>query len=508
MTFFCILHSYLIFFVDSEDDSIQSTSSNILDNFRNEFCASHYSKTVYEDDNKICRVSEKNNLLRVVDTTTPVSISPELLFHISNDCNTVLEDHDYKYDLEDLQKELNIRNIDSINNMKSNNNDNINNDKKSISFDDNDVIIRETVTETETETKRRFEFIHSDNLSQTEMFLLPYKTQDECQDHGLLRKCDHSRLIMPVHQILGLISEKLLMQYSKIEKEEDKKNKNNIKNNGKNILPIDSPYRWSIIGAGGFALPSYFDLIISSFRLDRNIIIDAIEPEIKVLKIAKKYFDAKYETCPANYNYNKKPKQKLANNILSHEIDGLSYLQKYFPLNKMIKVWNGSGFQMEEEKNENFNSSKIDFLILDAFEDSQNSNSNFGPKGQYNNRAPPESLLSDIDLLVRSLKPFIRQIENNVTENLSNDMSYENEKQNLEKDKSNIKSKSRIFNLMNRSNEGECSGGILAINLFGPDEWISEVFYKIKNCSNLSDPLLIKIKNQKNILLLTSRISE
>ena len=435
----------------------------------------------------MCRVSDKNNLLRVVDTTTPVCVSPELLLNISTDCDSVLEDHDYKYDFEDLKKELNLNNNES----KYVKNKDISN---AISIDDNDnhVII--------TETKRRFEFIHSDNLSQTEMFVIPI----EIQDQGLVHKCDHSRLIMPVHQILGLLSEKILLQYSKVEKEEEKKNKNIIKNNGTYVPPVDSSFRWSIIGAGGFALPSFFDLIISSFRLERNIIIDAIEPEIRVLNIAKKYFDAKYEICPENYNYNKK--HNLTNKILSHQKDGLSYLQKYFPLNKMIKVWNGSGFHMEEEKNENLNSSKIDFLIIDAFEDSPKTN--FGPEGLYNSRAPPVSLLSDIDLLVRSLKPVIRSRKNNVSETLNSDSRNGNEKQNFEKERSNVKSSSNIFNLMNRSNEGECSGGILAINLFGPNEWTSEVFHKIKNCENLSDPLMIKIKNQKNILLLTSRISE
>ena len=122
--------------------------------------------------------------------------------------------------------------------------------------------------------------------------------------------------------------------------------------------------------------------------------------------------------------------------------------------------------------------------------------------------APPVSLLSDIDLLVRSLKPVIRRSKNNVRETLNSDSKNGNENQNFEKERSNVNSSSNIFNLVNRSNEGECSGGILAINLFGPDEWVSEVFHKIKNCRNLCDPLMIKIKNQKNILLLTSRISE
>ena len=37
-------------FIESENDSFQNSSGNILDNFKNEFCASHYSKTIYEDD--------------------------------------------------------------------------------------------------------------------------------------------------------------------------------------------------------------------------------------------------------------------------------------------------------------------------------------------------------------------------------------------------------------------------------------------------------------------------
>ena len=56
-------------------------------------------------------------------------------------------------------------------------------------------------------------------------------------------------------------------------------------------------------------------------------------------------------------------------------------------------------------------------------------------------------------------------------------------------------------------NTVKSSGGLLAINLFGPEKWIDNIFNIINNCPGLSQPVLIRLKGQKNILLLTSRIS-
>ena len=496
---------------ESENDSFANSSGNILDNFKNEFCETHHSKIIYEDKVNLYSVNEKKNLLRVVDTTVPKGNFPELLLNIGNNCNSILSDNDYKYDIEDLKKEFKFTNVYNDNDKNKNNNLDKNDESSNNNIENNS---NEDDINIITETRRRFEFIHSDSLSQTEMFFLPDGTP------GFGGKCDHSRLIMPIHQILGVISEKILLQYNKKEVDKKKKMKmnmkNNIKNDDKNMFFSNSVYRWSVIGAGGFALPSYFDYIISKNNNNDNnnkydIIIDAVEPEKKILKIAKEYFHAKYHICPENYNYNSNENDCnniINKNVLSHQTDGLTYLQKYFPLNKMIKIWNGSGYHMEEEKNENKNSKEFDFLILDAFEDSPENN--FGPVGMYCNRAPPVSLLSDIDLLVRSLKPRVIDNMNNVANesmNTNNELSNKNiNNQTIEYDITK-EYNSHLMDMININKEGECSGGILAINLFGPIDWINEVYNKINNCSDLSSPILIRIKDQKNVLLITSRIS-
>ena len=214
-------------------------------------------------------------------------------------------------------------------------------------------------------------------------------------------------------------------------------------------------------------------------------------------------------------------------------MDGLSYLQlqqQHFKNNNNIQNSannntniNTNNNTNNDTNNNNINNHKIDFLIIDAFEDSPHTD--FGPHGVFSNRAPPLSILSDLELLIKPLKPFKKSVKTvnfenrKLNLNVENITSYLKENKNLDKNlidnkndntdennnsnKNDNKGEKDIFNGLLNSDRG----GILMINLYGPPEWVENVFNIINNCPQLSKPFLIKIKDHKNIVLLTSRLS-
>jgi hypothetical protein len=193
--------------------------------------------------------------------------------------------------------------------------------------------------------------------------------------------------------------------------------------------------------------------------------------------------------------------------------------------------------------------SKIDFLIIDAFEDSpeqesstyvstnpvtydvSTSSDNSNNDDHYNNdngnnngdnksRAPPLSIIQDTLLLVKSLNPNNNANHNNtpstyvgtspVTYDVSTssddtDCNDSNERYNDDQDKNDANNDYKYP--ININNVFKHGGGKLAINIYGSPSWHEKVFHIIKNNPEFSDPIIIKIKNQKNIILITSRIS-
>ena len=176
---------YRFLIAESEQNFLESSSGNVLEDFKNEFCESHFSEIIYED---------KNNFLRVVDTTIPKTEPSELQINLEGNCDKILSEEYYDYDLLELEMKL-IKN----NHYKNH----ISNDYEHAINDENGEEIKLI------ETKRRFEFINSDNLAQTEIAFSTPDTgglggQNE-QNIEKKLKFDHSRLMMPVHQILSVI---------------------------------------------------------------------------------------------------------------------------------------------------------------------------------------------------------------------------------------------------------------------------------------------------------------
>ena len=430
---------------------MESSSGNVLEDFKNEYCQNNYSRTVYED-----------NSVRVVDTTTPYQPLPEPLFNLENSSMSCLSDDEYNYDISDLRNDIQLK----LNNQeKSNKEEEEDEEEDSIPIDDVTILM----------TKRRFEFIDSSNMVQTELLLknatypsLSGDVNDKNVDPSVI---DKNQLIMPIHQVLSVICEKRINNWhvnGNIGKIGD------VGNTEKQII--------TVIGAGGFALPSHLQAIYPDLAVSHSLLIDAVEPENVVLDTAKKFFDADFSLSKLDgedrlvKSSTGEQKQAADAGIHAYHTDGLSYLQSIV-------------------RNQSISNKHVDFLIIDAFENNLNEESvtDLGPNSTqyYPTRAPPLSLLSDPSLFVKCLTPI------NAT--LSIKIPHMNSEGHMKNEKN---TKTEFLNTVKNS------GGLLAINLFGPEKWIDNIFSTISNCPGLSQPVLIRLKGQKNILLLTSRISE
>lgn len=420
---------------ESEEQSLES-EGNVLEHFKNEYCQNNFSRTVFED-----------NCVRVVDTTTPFQPLPELLFNLENTSESSLSDDRYNYDMSDLRIDLQLNTLDNTK------------DEDSIQSDDVTLLV----------TKRRFEFVNSSNMVQTELFLWNPSTQGLSEDEGKRNSesdtVDKKQLIMPIHQILSVLCEKRIGNW-------------NASVGGKEGQVI------SIIGAGGFALPSHLQALYPALSVNQPHLIDAVEPAEVVLNTARNFFNADF-LWPERDGENRgvgvgssagAQSQTAAARIKAHHTDGLSYLQNIVN-NQAIS---GSGVI----------STHLDCLIIDAFEDNPNEESvaDLGPNSRdyFPTRAPPLSLLSDPALFVKCLTPMKSVLSGNSEGKMKNGM----------------KLKTQLFDTV------ASTGGLLAINLFGPDKWVDDIFSKISSCPGLSQPILIRLKGQKNVLLLTSRTSE
>lgn len=358
-----------------------------------------------------------------MDTTTPTQTLPELLFSVHEGLNGEIADSDYKYDLYDLNHDLGVSGADD-------------------SLDSDAVTV----------TKRRFEFLNSSSLVQTEIILQNMDTPGLSGGHFDRPAVDRNQLVMPIHQVISILCKKIISNL--IAKSSDNSSGEiKMAENSRNSEVI-----FSVIGAGGFALPSHLLALYPSLPSSHTLSIDAVEPEKRVLTVAKDFFGANFTVAADMKNENKNSENENSTRIIAHATDGLSYLQEFHYENKF--------------KNEK----KIDFLIIDAFEETPPQG--FGPLGAFSNRAPPLSILSDPTMLVNSLKSC-----------------------NLE----NVSVKNGEKLLGNIIPEG---GGVLAVNLFGPKDWVEKVYGIFDSCPGLSKPVLLRIKGQKNILLVTSRISK
>ena len=425
----------------------------MLEDFKNEYCQNNYSRTVFEDDS-----------VRVVDTTTPYQLLPELLLNLESTSMSCLSDDEYDYDISDLRNDLQLKLINQEKSNKEEEEEEEEEEKEEGFIPTDDVTILMT--------KRRFEFIDSSNMVQTELLLknashrsLSGEVNDKNVDPPVI---DKKQLIMPIHQVLSVICEKRM---------------NNWHVNG-NIGDIGNTVKQiiTVIGAGGFALPSHLQAIYPDLAVTHSLLIDAVEPENVVLDTAKKFFDADFSLSKLDgedrlvNSSTGEQKQAADAGIHAYHTDGLSYLQSIV-------------------RNQSISKKHVDFLIIDAFESNLNEESvtDLGPNSTqyYPTRAPPLSLLSDPSLFVKCLTPI------NAT--LSSKIPHMNSEGHMKNEKN---TKTEFLNTV------KSSGGLLAINLFGPEKWIDNIFSAISNCPGLSEPVLIRLKGQKNILLLTSRVSE
>lgn len=117
---------------------------------------------------------------------------------------------------------------------------------------------------------RRMEFVNSPQLAQTEIsFAVSDEEWDSCatrqstNDYSLKPRFDFLSLHMPVHQVLGEITSRLL----------------------RNQPPTGGKHAVAVIGAGCCALPAY---LLSQFP--SSLVVHAVEPAAEVLQVADSLF--------------------------------------------------------------------------------------------------------------------------------------------------------------------------------------------------------------------------
>jgi hypothetical protein len=310
-------------------------------------------------------------------------------------------------------------------------------------------------------TKRRFEFLNSSSLVQSEIYLKSPRTPGSLgADSGSEGPAmDHTRLIMPIHQILSVLCKKVIARALN----RGPSNSADAKGNREHTDILVS-----IIGAGGFALPSHLLALNPSLSEGRALTVHAVEPEEKVLRAARDFFGAEFSMSGEGEGASRGSK---STQVIAFGTDGFTYLREL------------------STSNESKSSSSVDVLVIDAFEETPPPG--FGPADSYSNRAPPSSLVSTPSLLVDCLRPCSSGSRSEDRDSGSRES---------ESGQKGLKSLERIL-----SDGG--GGGLLVINLFGPSEWIQEVYTTVQSCPGLSHPILLRIKGEKNILLVSSRTS-
>lgn len=326
-------------------------------------------------------------------------------------------------------------------------------------------------------TKRRFEFLNSSSLVQSEIYLKSPRTPgcsgvDSDTGSEVPAAMDHTRLVMPIHRILSVLCRRVIA--SAISRgsfnSSDAKGKGNSE---------QSDILVSIIGAGGFALPSHLLALNHSLPEGRALTVHAVEPEERVLRAARDFFGADYsKSCEGEGEVASKGStcRSSSTQVIAYGTDGLTYLRD-LSSSKDLKSSSSSS-----------SSSGVDFLVIDAFEETPPPG--FGPADSFSNRAPPSSLVSP-SLFVDCLRPCSSGSKSRDIRGTENESGQEG-----------LKSLGSIL-----SSGGGGGGGVLAMNLFGPSEWIQEVYAAVQSCPGLSRPVLLRIKGEKNILLVASRTS-
>ena len=330
-------------------------------------------------------------------------------------------------------------------------------------------------------TKRRFEFLNSSSLVQSEIYLKSPRTPGSSEvdsDTGseVPAAMDHTRLVMPIHRILSVLCRRVIA--SAISRgsfnSTDAKGKGN---SGKSDILV------SIIGAGGFALPSHLLALNHSLPEGRALTVHAVEPEERVLRAARDFFGAEYSmSCEGEGKGEGAGRgstcRPSSTQVIAYGTDGLTYLRDLS--------------SSKDLKSSSSSSGGVDFLVIDAFEETPPPG--FGPADSFSNRAPPSSLVSP-SLFVDCLRPCSSGSKSRDSRETENESGQEG-----------LKSLGSILSSGGGDGGGR-GGGVLAMNLFGPSEWIQEVYAAVQSCPGLSRPVLLRIKGEKNILLVASRTS-
>jgi hypothetical protein len=230
-------------------------------------------------------------------------------------------------------------------------------------------------------TFRRLEFISSPLLAQTEIqmiedesLVLPFSPSSSSSSSisNSIKIVDHSNLLMPVHRVISFAIKSFFCR--------------NINNNN----------RICIIGAGGCALPMH---LLKTIETKNRIIIDAVESNSLVLNIAMNYFSATFtdiEEFLTNHNI-----------LVSNLMDGTTFLLSTHNSYEILVVdaFEDCEIDNNDKDNDKDNKNKDN----NDKDNNNNDNNNINKDNKDNNkrgsmsRAPPMSILSEIDIYISSL---------------------------------------------------------------------------------------------------------
>ena len=398
-------------------------------------------------------------MLRVVDTTAPTAPLTELdlLLYVNTSLRPVTSDNEYNYDLTDMSAALGVES-----------------GLESLEAEDPETV--------KSSTKRRFEFVNSSNLVQSEIYLKNTHTPGHLGDGSevpapvCVSAMDHTHLIMPIHRILSVFCKKIVGKALSQARHMGTGPESERNSQDTDVLV-------SIIGAGGFALPSHLLAVNHSLPEGRALTVHAVEPEEKVLRAARDFFGAVYTMAGEDSGTDTTHRSSSAH-VVAYGTDGLTYLQDLSASRILGSDRHGGA----------------DVLIIDAFEETPPPG--FGPAGSYSNRAPPCSLISNPSLFVNCLRPCMSGREDSDSGDSSDSSDGSDSGERRERRESSDKE-----GLLSLESTLSSTGGVLVINLFGPQNWIEEVFNAVQSCPGLSSPVLVRIKGEKNVLLVSSRTS-
>jgi len=203
---------------------------------------------------------------------------------------------------------------------------------------------------------------------------------------------DFEHLVMEVHRFIAAACLNQIEEICASDSLSVNRDKNSFR-----VSEFSSLKSIALIGAGGCSLPMYLyhsQQFINALRSSSSqLIIDAVEPDQRILDIAEKYFGALFvnksmkriEIAAADYSFS----GENPVSIIAHDTDGVSFFRGKVQDNSSVRKMSPSTNKVIYNVTDFVKDTDVirrvyDVIIIDAFEDRV---------------APPKSVLSEMQVL-------------------------------------------------------------------------------------------------------------